>query len=429
MKRSIFILLALLFTATVNFAQDSKVTTAAIAYDNMRLDEAIIKCREALSKPELLKPKSIAKANYYLAQSFYRILVTPDLKKKFEGQFPDLENATYDAYKKAQETVKDAGGDKGSFTAGLDFIKSNLFVIMQNKGTEIYSSATGGKDGKETPESLALLKSASGYFAKALEVDPTNYLPELVLGYISLRSDDNAGTISHLDKSITLYEDRMKKQLEEKAKDPKYTVVADSSMDGAYIQLSGIYLEGKNTVKALEIIEKGKKTFPNNADLARQELVAYQSDPSYLQQALSKFEENLKKNPKDATIRTAYADMLTRAGKPEEGIAEYKKVLESDPNNFFANANLGAHYVNTAAAVNEKMKTAGADDYEKLNAQIIENFKSAYPYIKKAQELKKDEIEWVEQMIQITSYLMIQDDKMEAEMTKYHELKKKMLGQ
>jgi len=45
MKRSIFILLALLFTATVNFAQDSKVTTGVIAYDQMRFDEAIIKFR------------------------------------------------------------------------------------------------------------------------------------------------------------------------------------------------------------------------------------------------------------------------------------------------------------------------------------------------------------------------------------------------
>lgn len=411
MKRSFLLFLVLLCVGFVGVAQDSKVTTGIIAYDQMRFDEAIIKFKEALGKPELLKPKSIAKANYYLAQSLYKVMTSKELRTKMEAQFPNIEEATFDAYKKAMETLKDAGGDKSSFTTGLDFIKQNMFVAMLNEGSKLYSSV---KD--DSPEGKATLTKAAGFLEKSLEIDANNYLPELVLGFIGLRMNDDASAMKHLEKSIALHEDKTK------------TLKVDSSMINAYLSLSAVYLDQKNTAKALDAVEKGKKAFVGNPDLAKQELAVYQSDPAYLEKALGKFKESLDKNPKDATVRTAYADMLTRSGKPEEGINEYKKVLESDPNNFYANANLGAHFVNTAAAINEELKKPDSD-YEKLNGQIVENFKLAYPYIKKAQELKPKEIEWVQQMIQITSYLMIQDDKMEAEMTKYNELKKQMQGQ
>lgn len=408
-KFSSVLLLFFFFAAFTSYAQESKLTTGVIAYDQMRYEEAIDKIKEAMTKPELLKPKSKAKGYYYLTQSFYKILTTESMMAQLGAKYPDLENQTYEAFKNAMENLPNAGGDKTTFTTGLEFIKQNLFVVFLNKGSQLYSSV---KD--EDAVAATKLKEAAGYLTKAMEINPDNYMPTLALGFIGLRSNDNTMAIDNLEKSLKVYEDKSK------------TAKMDSVMANAYINLSNLYLDQKNTAKALEVVERGKKSFPGHSDIGRQELAVYQGDPTYLEQALSKFDESLKKNPKDEAVRIAYAEMLMKAGKTDLGVAEYKKVLETNPGNKFANLNLGAHYVNTAAEINEKLKTASNDDYEVLNKQIIENFKLAYPFIKKVQQLEPKNIEWVNQMIQITSYLMIDDDNMEKEMNTYDQLKKEL---
>lgn len=402
-------LLFFFFAAFTGYAQESKLTTGVIAYDQMRYEEAIDKIKEALAKPELLKPKSKAKGYYYLTQSLYKILTTESLLKQLGTKYPDLENQTYEAFRNAMENLPSAGGDKGNFTTGLEFIKQNLFVVFLNKGSQLYSSVK-----EEDAGAAAKLKEASGYLTKAMEINPDNYMPSLALGFIGLRTNDNNSAIENLEKSLKIYEDKTK------------TSKVDSVMANAYINLSNLYLDQKNTAKALEAVERGKKAFPGHSDIGRQELAVYQGDPTYLEQALGKFEESLKKNPKDEAVRIAFAEMLMKSNKIDQGIAEYKKVLESNPGNKYANLNLGAHYVNAAAAINEKLKDASTDDYEALNKQIIENFKLAYPFIKKVQQLEPKNIEWINQMIQITSYLMIDDDSMEKEMTTYDQLKKEL---
>ena len=409
MKKFTSIFLFLVCFAVAGFSQESKLTTGVIAYDQMRYEEAIDKIKEAFSKPELLKAKSKAKGYYYLTQSYYKILTTDDLKAKLGSKYPDLENVTYDAFKGAIENLPNAGGDKGSFTTGLEFIKQNLFVVFLNQGSSIYSSVK-----EEDPNAKAKLAEAAGYLSKAQEINPDSYMPSLALGFIGLRSGDNDAAIRNLEKSLTTYEDKNK------------NTKVDSVMANAFINLSNLYLDQKNSDKALETVERAKKSFPNHPDILRQELAVYQGNPAFLQEALGKFEESLKKNPKDEAVSVAYSEMLMKAGKTDEGVAQYKKVLQLNANNKYANLNLGAHYVNLAAAINEKMKNATTEEYEVLNKQIIDNFKLAYPFIKKVQQLEPQNIEWVNQMIQITSYLMIDDDKMEGEMMMYDKLKKEL---
>ena len=89
-----------------------------------------------------------------------------------------------------------------------------------------------------------------------------------------------------------------------------------------------------------------------------------------------------------------------------------------------ANANLGAFYVNTAAALSEDMKkTEDENEIDRLNNAIKENFRLAYPHIKKAQAARPDDPTWIDQMFQITSFL-ISEPGMEDEMKVY--LAKKM---
>lgn len=409
----IFSFLFLMVAALGVFAQPSKVTTGIIAHDQGRYDETILKLKEALAKPDLLKPKDIAKANYYMASAMFKVYSSPELSKKMEGQFGDLLLETTDAYAAAMTTLKDApSSEKSVFAGTLEIMKTQLFAQLVNNANEMYMQV---KDGD--PEGAKKAEPVMQYLTKAAGMNADSYLPTLLMGFLSLKINNNAGVVSNLEKAIATYE-----------KSVEATKTIDTTMGSAYLALSNAHLETKNTAKALEVVEKGKKAFPNNREIAKQELAIYQSDPSYLEQALGKFKAAIEKNPKDNTVRIAYADMLTRAGKPEEGIEEYRTVLKNEPNNFYANANLGAHYVNTAALINEELKKPESD-YESLNKQIVENFKLAYPYVKKAQELKPNEMEWVEQMLQITSYLIIDDPKMVEEMNRYSAMKKKLQGQ
>lgn len=408
-KFSLFFLFASIFALNIIVAQDmnSKVTTGVIAYDGQRYDEAIDKLTEAVTKYQadnvVLKPKNAVKAYYYLMSSYVRVLSDPALKAKFEPKYADLEGRAFDAYMNAKGNLDKAGGDKGAFSNGITLAQQMLFPAIFNKGANLYME--GSKD-----NNVAKYKEALGLLAKSKELEPENYLPYFMLGYAQFMTKDSAGAIVSWENAIVNYD---------KAK-AAGTVKADDNMSNVYITLAENYMSfKKDTKKALETIEKGIKEFPADGDLKRTELGIYQRDANYLQAALGKFKANLDANPKDIDVRLAYANMLEKSGNNGEALSQYKEAIKSEPDNFVANANLGAFYVNTAAALSEDMKkTEDENEIDRLNNAIKENFRLAYPHIKKAQAARPEDPTWIDQMFQITSFL-ISEPGMEDEMKVY----------
>jgi tetratricopeptide (TPR) repeat protein len=310
-------------------------------------------------------------------------------------------------------TLDKAGADKSSYANGVELAKQMIFPAIFNKGATIFMNAGQLKD---EAAAATQYKTSLDLLTKAREINPEDRLPNYMLGYAQLMTKDTVAATKSWEKTLEYY-------AKYKAADAK--AKKDSNMINVYLNLADVYMnKEKNTQKALDMLAAGKKEFPNHPDIEKNELSVYQRDPSFLSTAITKFEENLQKNPGDTQVRLAYASLLESASKKEQAIDQYKMVLKADPNNFIANANMGAFYVNTAAAISQQLKDSKDDNaYEGFTKGIADNFKLAYPYIKKAQELKPKEVEWIEQMIQITSFLMA-DPEMEKEMNKYYEMKK-----
>ncbi|MFN0202766.1 MAG: tetratricopeptide repeat protein [Bacteroidia bacterium] len=396
-------------------AQDpnGKVTTGVIAYDGSRYDEAIIKLNEALAKSGELKPKNVPKMHYFLMQSYMRA-VGDNANKDLKAKYPNADEMALDHLLKLKETVAQASGaDANTYKTGIAMNEYNLWVMLFNKGNQQYGEGN--------------YQSALSSLEKAYKLSPDKYLSSLMLGFAQVMNKDSAAAITSFEKAISLHDAYLKTPV--KANDKP--VVADSNMINGYLSLANMQMKyKKESQKAIDILGAGMKMFPNNKgteDLKITELSIYQQEPSLLQTALTKFEASMKSDPKNLPIAIAYANLLEKANRAEEALNVYKEVLTRDPKNTIANLNLGAFYVNKSAELSKAMQDE--KDETKSNALLSEinnNFRLALPLIRQVHLNEPKEIEWVTQLVQITSYLMLESKEMEEEFNKFLKLQTEM---
>lgn len=406
MKKVSFILLFVLLLgfqfAAAQGDPNSKVVTGVIAYEGGRYDEAITKLTEALGKSDLLKPKNVPKTHYFLMQSYIRVLSGGDAAIK--AKFPEAEDKACESLIKLKETQNMASGaDAKTYQNGVALAENQLWVAIFNKGTAAY------QESKYT--------DALKYLTRANQLAPDNYMSPFMLGFAQNANKDSMAAKASWEKCIDLY---TKSQAVEKPN-------VDSNMVNVYLNLANVTSVKDGNGKALKVIQDGLARFPKNSDLELTELSIYQRDPSLLQEALKKFEEATKKNPNDEKIFVAYASLLEKAGKDKEALDVYNQVLQKYPDNVYANLNISAFYVNKAAVTKKEMDATTDDKlYKEKYDEVKSNLAKAYPYMKKVHEKEPTNIEWVSQLVSITSYLMGDSKEMEEAFNKYVKLQTEM---
>ncbi|RMG23367.1 MAG: hypothetical protein D6730_14615 [Bacteroidetes bacterium] len=378
-------------------AQNSKVTSGVIAFDGGRYEEALEKLSTALENHEngsaVLKEKNIPKLHYYLSQTYLRIGQDTALLK----QHPDAMLKAYDHLQKAKET-----DTSGKFKKQLTLAEQMLWPAIFNVGAMAYN------EGKEDP---AKYEYARQHFEKAVALSPEDINSVMMLGYTQWMTKDTLGALNSWQQTVDLYEAN--------TPDEPNTDVAS-----AYLLLATLYdLQGE-TGKALEIVQKGRGHFPDDEDLKRTELSIYQQHPDLFEEAEAKFKKAIEENPDDLVIQLAYAGMLQQAGHQDKALEIYQDVLAKDPDNIQANIQIGAHYVNIGAEINEaKMNMTNEAEIDEAAKKVEENLRKAYPYIKKLHELQPNEPEWINQLVSITLYLG-----MDEEAAKYIEKQKEVMS-
>ncbi|MEM6264288.1 MAG: tetratricopeptide repeat protein [Bacteroidota bacterium] len=392
MKRSLFILILAAMCSSL-IAQDSKVTTGVIAYQQNRYEEAIEKLEEALDNKDQIKKidRNIPKAHIHLAQSYMRVARDTNASKKYDRPLIKA----YENLKATKET--DTKGRYTDLTANTGkFLWSNLF----NVGATLYNNQE--------------YKEAEDYFVAATELDPKDYNSQNLLAFSYWMSNDTASAIKSWETTLDLY----------KGNPP---AEADKNMSSSYLLLATAYQEFENDPKkALTAIGAGREMFPMNQDLQLTELRIYQQNPQFLDEAKAKFEKAIADNPDEKSLKLAYASLLTQNNEEEKGLDMYRSVLENDPNDKQANLNVGAFYVNKAAAQNQKMIDSDKqEDIDKYEQEVLSLLKEAYPYMKKVHEAEPENIEWVNQLVNITTYV----EEYAEESMKYIKLQKELRGQ
>lgn len=395
--RKIGILLVMVLMCAGLTAQNSKITTGVLSVQDRDFEAAIEQLSTGLSDVTALKEKNIPKGYINLAVAYQNVAVAEGTKEKY----PDGLMMAYDAYKKAVENQGYADNTTNKLIENSGLLLKNA---IYNEAATAYNDGSNATD--ENVQTVAFSK-ASTHFKAACEMDKEDYNARVMMGYSNLMLKDTTSALASLDEAISMYS-----KLDPKPETP------DANIGSAFIQGSLLNMYQNNVRKALDMVAAGKKLYGGETEaekkvaenLDRVALAIYSQNPSLFKEARVEFEKAIKANPEDVEVKLAYAGLLSQREDQEDkdySLTLYRSILETDADNYQANANVGVFYINEAAANSTKMMSDNTSEEEvaALEKGIIESLRNAYPYIKKAHEAKPDFLEWVNQLVNITSYV------------------------
>ncbi|QKJ29945.1 hypothetical protein HQ865_09320 [Mucilaginibacter mali] len=187
-----------------------------------------------------------------------------------------------------------------------------------------------------------------------------------------------------------------------------------SKKAAAYQDLSGFYLQKKDTTGSIKVMTEASEKFPNDAAISKR-LLEMNLQTGKQSEVLGKIEKTIANDPKNKTLYyyagityTQVADQATKNMKGKDAAATaaltksrdealakaeamYKKALEIDPNYFEANLNLG--YVLITPAIDlfnaaRKLPVTKQKEYDAAMKQANTLFDAAKPYLQKAVDLQ-----------------------------------------
>ncbi|MGE5350449.1 MAG: tetratricopeptide repeat protein [Acidobacteriota bacterium] len=183
--------------------------------------------------------------------------------------------------------------------------------------------------------------------------------------------------------------------------------------------------------KAVNVLEEGRKLFPEDQDILLHLSNAYIS-ANKASVAMETFKTGVEKDPQNQYYRYNYgtlllqaADVDTKAGSYDKALSEYQeaadqftKAMEIDPKYHNAIFNLGVAYVKWGTALREQ-----ADKQNKENPEYKNKYQQALPFLQKVTELKPDDpVAW-ETLAKVYAVLGMSKESQEA-FAKADQLKK-----
>jgi len=156
-----------------------------------------------------------------------------------------------------------------------------------------------------------------------------------------------------------------------------------------YESLAQIYEETKNTDALAEIVKKGLAKYPDNKNLKVIELNQALSSND-LSAQIQKFEDAVKKEPKNTSYMFNLAVIYDKAGQVDKAKATYEQIIAADTKFGDAYYNLGIMTFNEGIELNKKMNALDDKEVDKYNAlkkQRDEIFQKALPYLEKAYQI------------------------------------------
>ena len=247
------------------------------------------------------------------------------------------------------------------------------------------------------------------------------HLYELVHGCLQYDTGKDLARNNVSEKTIILYKYYSANKLgdDEKAKVHLTKLIEMNYNDPMiYISMSRLMQEEKDTAKALEYVEKGRKRFYDDAVLIREQVD--------LSIALGKSDELLKRlgsdieyDPENNALFMVRGTLHQKNGDLDKAAADFKEALEIDPTSFLPNYNLGVMNYNEGVKVMDAAKQIKSnEEYAKEKARAEKIFGEAIPYFEAAHEIDSKDKVVLQSLLRL--YVRVGDD------AKYAELKKKM---
>lgn len=297
---------------------------------------------------------------------YYRGLVYASLDTTTNPQYKNLANdplkIAMEAFAKAEELNKGNNDYYISDANGLPILKSQqietLWGHYLNKGVEGYQAQN--------------TEDAIKYFTKTQVVKPAD-----TTGYIY------AGLAAQSGKDYKT------------AAKNFYKLINDLNYHSEDVYNYLIYIEGtinEDNEKALELIRKAKKQFPDNVDFAKSEINALiQMDK--VDEARTELEAAIAKEPDNSNLYFTLGVMQEELGNKEKAKEAYAKAVELDPKNFNATFNLAVINYNEAVELikvknNLGITSADLKKAKEMQSTINDRLKAAMPYWEKVLDIE-----------------------------------------
>lgn len=162
-----------------------------------------------------------------------------------------------------------------------------------------------------------------------------------------------------------------------------------STLPQIYLDLSRLYMISKDTVAAIKYAEEGSAKFPDNQQLATQN-IEINLQAGHGEKLISSIAGQIEKNPSDARLQYYYGIALS-SNKDEKAAKEaYIKAVELDPTFADAYVNLGVMLLDQGINVFREASKLPPNQQSQYNERAKEGnalIEEAYPYLEKATEV------------------------------------------
>lgn len=284
------------------------------------------------------------------------------------------------------------------FKSDIDNQKKYYWANLFNKGVAFYQR--GNKSESEDSVKMFYDKSINA-FENAVKIEPDSAATYKNLAFVYMSEGNNEKAIAPLEKIIE----------------------KENSLDGYKFLGQILYNKGtrlmneyrssndpQDSVQALETfnkaittLERGRKSYPNDADLLLYLSNSY-IGANKIDVAKQAFKEGVEKEPENKYYRYNYGVLLLGDEDYPAAEEQFKKAIEIDPNYENAVYNLAVTYVKWGTKINDELKE------DEDNAPVKEKYSQALPHLEKVVELKPDDAASWELLGKVYAYLNMTDD-------------------
>ena len=165
-----------------------------------------------------------------------------------------------------------------------------------------------------------------------------------------------------------------------------------------YVSMSKIFLEEKDTAKALDYIELGRKKFYDDIDLIKEQVDLYLK-LGKIDMLQKKLTIDIEYDPYNSLLYFIRGNLYEKQDMLAEAEKDYLKTVELDPSLFIVHYNLGAIYYNQGADImNTARDIVSNTAYNKEKEKADAIFKQAIPFFEIAHQIKPEDVYTIQKL-------------------------------
>lgn len=362
MKRT-FILLIFIFSVSVVLAQKGKVTTALNYKDTGKLDKALEAIEQAVNPNDPKTESSITWPRTWEVRGeiFQAIFQSKDAAVKKLSADPLTE--AVNSYKKALEL-----DTKNRFAKSVKIKLTLLNNDLTNQAVDAFNQEDYNKALKSFEQILDVQS------LPVIKADNPNLIDTVFIFNAGLA----AFNAENYPKAIQYY-----------------TEAAKHNYNGGrtYQLLSKSYLENKDTVNAISVLQDAFEKYPTDNGVLV-EMINIYLITNKTEEAMKYLEMAIKQDPQNATFYFAQGTLFDRLEKLDAAITSYEKAIEFNKEYFDAYYNLGALYYNQGVKQLDLANKVPANENDRYEAELKKAdvwFEKSLPLMEKCNELKPDD--------------------------------------